>query len=209
MTENVLALDKTWTPHQWITIQDAIVLEAKELVLDRPGEKIHVWHGGYNRNGERSMITTASIIVVDGLASTKRYREPVLTNAALWRRDCFLCAYCGQVFRASELTRDHVHPTSKGGKNTWMNSVTACKPCNALKGDVVPGQKLSSGTLGPQLTGKMEPLYVPYVPCKAEHMILRQRSIKADQMEFLLHMISNKSSRVHKYAEQFALKSNN
>jgi uncharacterized protein YllA (UPF0747 family) len=46
----------------------------------------------------------------------------------------------------------------------------------------------------------MEPLYVPYVPCKAEHMILKNRHIKADQMEFLLERVKNKKSRIFDYA---------
>jgi hypothetical protein len=81
-----------------------------------------------------------------------------------------------------------------------MNVVSACKECNALKGDVLPGEKLPYRQLGPQGTGKMDPLYVPYVPCKAEHMILKSKNIKYDQMQFLLDRVKNKKSRIFDYA---------
>jgi hypothetical protein len=45
----------------------------------------------------------------------------------------------------------------------------------------------------------MDPAYVPYVPCHAEAMLMRNRGIKADQMAFLLSRIANKEkSRVYK-----------
>ena len=49
-------------------------------------------------------------------------------------RDNGHCAYCGTHVERKEATLDHVQPVSKGGKTTWENSVTACKPCNYKKG---------------------------------------------------------------------------
>ena len=37
-----------------------------------------------------------------------------------------------------ELSLDHVLPRSKGGKLTWMNTVTACNTCNFKKGHTLP-----------------------------------------------------------------------
>jgi 5-methylcytosine-specific restriction endonuclease McrA len=48
-------------------------------------------------------------------------------------RDEFTCQYCGKVHSHKALTIDHVMPKSKGGKNSWDNLVTACKPCNHSK----------------------------------------------------------------------------
>lgn len=50
-------------------------------------------------------------------------------------RDRNICQYCAVKFPASELTLDHIHPKSKGGKETWQNLVAACKPCNRKKAD--------------------------------------------------------------------------
>lgn len=201
MRQDILTLDKNWTPHSWIDVEEAILLESKELVLDHLGESIVIYHGGVNRiTGQKSFIETNSIIVVDGAPSMRKYKEPALTNSGLFQRDRFLCGYCGNTYHAHELTRDHIHPQSKGGRDTWMNTITACKDCNSLKGDIVQGQKLPNGIPGPQFTGKMEPLYLPYVPCKAEHMIMKGRHIKFDQMQFLLERVSNKKSRIFDYA---------
>ena len=54
-----------------------------------------------------------------------------------------------------------------------MNVVTACRGCNQLKSGRTPEQ------------AGMELLYAPYVPNKAEYLILCNRHILADQMDFL------------------------
>ena len=51
-------------------------------------------------------------------------------------RDGFQCAYCGT--ERQKLTIDHIIPKSKGGKATFENCVTSCKPCNNKKGDRTP-----------------------------------------------------------------------
>lgn len=196
----ILTLDRNYEPHRWISRQEAIIHEATGEVLQHLGESIYVFHGGINKHGVQSILETSSIIVIDGAPVSRRYREPALTNSGLFQRDRQICAYCGNHFRSTDLTRDHIKPTSKGGLDIWMNVVTACKHCNALKSDTMPGHKLPNGVLGPQLTGKMDPIYVPYVPCKAEHMIMKSKSIKYDQMQFLLERVKNNKSRIFDYA---------
>jgi len=48
-------------------------------------------------------------------------------------RDELVCQYCGEKLTLKNCTIDHVHPQSKGGKNTYLNCVTSCKPCNTGK----------------------------------------------------------------------------
>ena len=43
----------------------------------------------------------------------------------------FRCFYCGDVVK---LTKDHIIPVSKGGKDTIDNIVPACMSCNRKKG---------------------------------------------------------------------------
>ncbi len=45
------------------------------------------------------------------------------------------CAYCGKKVSLDEITRDHVKPKSKGGRNTVENILPSCKKCNGTKGD--------------------------------------------------------------------------
>ena len=63
------------------------------------------------------------------------YRGVILTRYNLFKRDNHECQYCGA---SRDLTLDHLIPRSKGGKTTWKNLVTACKQCNARKGDQSP-----------------------------------------------------------------------
>ena len=48
----------------------------------------------------------------------------------IYKRDGNKCQYCGST---KELSIDHVHPRSKGGRDTWENLVTACTKCNIKK----------------------------------------------------------------------------
>ncbi|MCE2393075.1 HNH endonuclease [Candidatus Poribacteria bacterium] len=59
-------------------------------------------------------------------------RKNVLT------RDQYTCQYCDEHFPPSTLTIDHVKPRSRGGTTVWENVATACKRCNAKKGDRTP-----------------------------------------------------------------------
>lgn len=74
--------------------------------------------------------------------SLKRYipvsRYPAFTRFNVFLRDSFACQYCGRHQRSSDLTFDHVVPRSRGGRTTWENVVTACGPCNLLKGSRTP-----------------------------------------------------------------------
>ena len=88
---------------------------------------------------------------------------------------------------ASKLTRVHVIPFSRGGRDTWMNVVTACRSCNERKSDRTPEM------------AHMELLYLPYVPNRAEYLILTNRRILADQMEFLAQHVPAQS-RLHQPA---------
>jgi 5-methylcytosine-specific restriction endonuclease McrA len=93
----------------------------------------------------------------------------------LFRRDAYLCLYCGGNFHYDALTRDHVVPISRGGLDAWENVVTACFRCNNLKGNRTPEE-----------WGGRKLLAVPYVPNKAEYLFLQNRKIIADQQEFLM-----------------------
>jgi 5-methylcytosine-specific restriction endonuclease McrA len=61
-----------------------------------------------------------------------------LTRRTVIARDLYTCQYCGAQPGRAELTIDHVLPRSRGGKTTWENAVTACKPCNHKKRDRTP-----------------------------------------------------------------------
>lgn len=54
-------------------------------------------------------------------------------------RDCSRrCVYCALPLDHTVATLDHVHPVARGGAHVPGNLVTACAPCNRLKGDMLP-----------------------------------------------------------------------
>lgn len=64
-------------------------------------------------------------------------RRPAFTRFNVFLRDRFCCQYCNGDFATNELTFDHVIPKSRGGRTSWQNVVTACSPCNLLKGNML------------------------------------------------------------------------
>jgi hypothetical protein len=184
----VLVTDKSGTPREWADMETACLYYARNKVIYDIGSPIKEYHGGMNKDGEQSKITISSIILVTGPVLDRNFYEKETVFAEreiLYARDHYLCAYCGDVHGFKDLTIDHVHPKSRGGGNQWTNTVTACKPCNMRKGNRTPEE------------AKMHLLYVPYIPTRQEKILLRNRKILADQMEFLLAKIP-KTSRVWK-----------
>lgn len=179
----ILALDHSGSPDKWVTIQDAVTYKAKDQIAWSLGDHMFTLHGGISRlTGKVSEISTPSIIAVRSEKKKAiKFKAPGLSNRALFRRDCQICAYCGKHFSAGELTRDHIMPKSKGGLDIWTNVVSACKRCNQHKDCRTPEQ------------AGMQLLYVPYVPTKAEHLILMNRHILGDQMNFLMQFVPESS----------------
>lgn len=179
----ILQLDIAGNPCRWITYEDAAYYYAKDLISWTVGEGDFTIYGGNNRiSGSRSFLDMNTIIAVKGEIGTEHlYRTPTLTNRALFRRDQHICAYCGQQYGADKLTRDHVMPRSRKGKDIWTNVVTACGGCNKVKDNKTPEE------------AHMDLLYVPYAPNRAEYLILMNRTILADQMQFLMSRVTKDS----------------
>ncbi len=56
-------------------------------------------------------------------------------------RDCGRrCVYCGSALGLENATLDHVIPLSRGGSHYPGNLVSACQPCNQLKGSLLPAE---------------------------------------------------------------------
>ena len=174
--QQVLRTDVSGMPLEWINYQEATKLYSSEQVAYSCGEPLYVIHGGINaKSGIPSAIEINSIIATYG--SNKSLHEsyvPPLNNQTLFKRDAYLCLYCGERYDRRELSRDHVTPISQGGSDCWSNVVTACKRCNNKKANYNPEQ------VG------MELLAVPFIPTHAEYIYLQGRRVLADQMKFLL-----------------------
>lgn len=181
MFPNVLICTSDGHPQHWATWQDSAVLAAKECISWSYGENEYTLHGGISRmTGEQSTLVIPSIIGVKAKFSP-RSRKVALCSNTLFGRDRHICAYCGRLCTGDKATMDHIIPSSKGGKHDWMNIVTACKSCNNHKGDKTLKQ------------AEMELIYVPYEPTREEALILRNRNILGDQMQFLQQFLPSHS----------------
>ena len=61
---------------------------------------------------------------------------PAWSRPGVLNRDGRRCGYCGR----TATTVDHIHPVSRGGRDTWLNTVAACDGCNQRKGDRTPAE---------------------------------------------------------------------
>lgn len=173
---HVLALDIAGNPFRWLDLEQAICYAAAGRVAWALGEAELVFHGGTNRAGERSVVAVQPVIALARSEAMVRHaKTPPLgrDNAPLFRRDRNVCAYCGQVYPRSVLTRDHIMPRARGGRDDFCNTATACRSCNEKKACRTPEE------------AGMPLLYVPYQPCLFEHFILTGRRVLADQMSYL------------------------
>ena len=178
----ILRLDVTGQPVRWIPWRTAVVLESRDMIAWHAGEHSFTINGGVNRDsGYRSRITVNSIIATKGRLrqSGAHNLVPPLSNRELFLRDGHLCLYCGKQFPERMLTRDHILPLSRGGEDCWSNVVSACKPCNHAKGSRRPEE------------AGLSLLAVPYVPNRAEYLVLSNRRILADQIDFLRKRFRN------------------
>lgn len=177
----ILRLNKAGQPIDWLGWRDAVCLYSRDLILWTLGDTIFNLRGGRSRmTGLRTVIKLPSIIAVGGSHLPQPRRRPPLTNSALFERDNLQCLYCGDFFCHSQLTRDHILPSSRGGRDAWENVVAACRRCNQRKGQ----RTLEEAGL--------ELLALPYCPNPAEYLALvNSRRILPDQADFLRRQFSS------------------
>ena len=174
----VLRTDASGMPLEWVNYQEAVRLYHLGQVAYSCGIELYRVHGGISAlSGCRSHIDVNSIIATHGsnkvMLRSRDHYVPPLNNPALFKRDAYLCMYCGERFQARDLSRDHVTPLSQKGVDDWNNVVTACRRCNNHKAGRRPEQ------------AAMELLAVPFTPTHAEYIYLQGKRVLSDQMEFL------------------------
>lgn len=176
----VLRLDLSGTPTSWLSREDAAILYVKDLVQWELGTRMDRMLGGIQRlSGERSSISISPVIATKGDIHRAREKKAI-TNRMLFKRDNYQCMYCGCQHSYLELTRDHIIPTSRGGRDIWENIVAACKRCNNFKADRAPHE------------AGMSLLAIPFKPNIFEAMFLAQHTVLEDQMEYLEKQFSGK-----------------
>jgi hypothetical protein len=173
---DVLQLDITGLPQAWISMEAAAGHVATQSVVWSAGDApLAVLRGGFNTvTGRQSVLEVPPIVALRGASRINLFdMTPAFSKAKVIKRDRCTCAYCGGVFEPRALTVDHIQPESRGGPLSWMNTVAACRSCNALKADHTPDE------------ARMPLLFAPFVPSRFEDFILKGRHIRADVHEWL------------------------
>ena len=177
--QQVLRTDVAGRPIEWIDYKEAVRLHHTGQVAYTFGTVLYTLRGGTNaRTGRRTVVDVNSIMATVGHSGNPGNHRadyvPPLNNETLFKRDDYLCLYCGLTFPVPLLSRDHIRPFSRGGEDLWTNVVTACRRCNNAKASRTPEE------------AGMQLLAVPFVPTYAEYIYLKGRRVLADQMEYLL-----------------------
>lgn len=103
----------------------------KYMVLEKA--TVLAWHDNWIVRSARWETPVPSVLILRDYMKPKTSIR--FSRANVYLRDKYICQYCGTKLEKRDCTLDHVIPTSKGGKSVFENSVTACSPCNANKGD--------------------------------------------------------------------------
>ena len=131
----------TWEPISVITVPRAInlLLADKAVVIEQSG--------GFLRTVS-SFFPIPSVIALRTYINVPRRRAHWSRKGVLVR-DNYTCVYCGakpgtiqkgKVIARSDLTVDHILPRSRGGKDHWTNTASACYMCNHRKGNRLPNE---------------------------------------------------------------------
>lgn len=175
MEPRILRLNLAGQPVEWVNWRQGVCLYARDLVAWSLGGVVRQVKGGRSRiTGNQSIMKLPSIIACGGERLTPIRLRPPLTNMALFHRDNFQCLYCGDYFDSSALSRDHVHPVSRGGRDRWENVVAACKRCNQRKGNYLLKEI------------DMPLIALPYRPNPYEYLaLINSHRIRGDQIDYL------------------------
>lgn len=126
----VVVLNATHEPLGVVPLRRAMLYLATEraVIVQARGDG-EVW-----RSADREIPVPVVVRFVRYIRVPYRWRTAPWSRRGVLERDNHRCAFCGG--RAS--TIDHVLPQSRGGGNTWLNTVAACSPCNGRKANRTP-----------------------------------------------------------------------
>lgn len=124
--ERVLVLTSFYFPYQILRWEDAV-----RLVYVGSADVL----ASYDEELRSPSVTWKMPAVIRLRRQVSTHKRGIkFSRFNVYARDRFRCQYCGEQRLMRELTYDHVVPRARGGRTTWDNITTACKPCNSIKG---------------------------------------------------------------------------
>lgn len=156
-SRKVLVLNRNWTAVGLVGLPRAITLlfsnyedgEPKARIITPPPKgNYEIWDWSdwskiKPQAGEESLISASDVFKVPEVLLLSKYdsmpkQRVNFCRRAIWKRDGFICQYCGKKPAQDECTLDHILPRSLGGETSWYNCVLACYQCNSQKADRSP-----------------------------------------------------------------------
>lgn len=125
----VVVLNATHEPIGVVSLHRAMIYLVREravVVESIPGQ---TW-----RSANAEIPVPRVVRFVQYVKIPYRYRAAPWSRHGVLERDGRRCAYCG----GRGNTIDHIMPKSRGGRDSWLNTVTACMRCNGKKADRTP-----------------------------------------------------------------------
>jgi 5-methylcytosine-specific restriction endonuclease McrA len=123
-------LNASYEPLSTVSLQRAVVLVLQDKAVVEQAHPMRV------------VRATGIELPVPRVIRLRRYVRVPFRQRAAWSRrgvlarDQHRCAYCGH--RAT--TVDHLLPKSRGGADSWLNTVASCAEDNQRKADRTPEQ---------------------------------------------------------------------
>jgi 5-methylcytosine-specific restriction endonuclease McrA len=143
-----LVLNRNWQPVNVATVARALVLLWNEAarVVDVADYQTFSWTDWSRlrpREGEDFVQAVQFRLRVPEVVALNGYdRLPAsavtFCRRNIFKRDRYVCQYCGSQPGVEELSVDHVLPRSQGGQSSWDNCVLACVTCNSKKANRTP-----------------------------------------------------------------------
>jgi 5-methylcytosine-specific restriction endonuclease McrA len=134
MSAQALVLNASFEPLHIVSWQRAI-----QLLFQGKCEVVE--EGEYEIRTVRVTLRAPAVLRLLKYIPLKKDQSLVrFSRSNIFLRDQFRCQYCGYRFPKAQLTLDHVTPVVQGGRKSWENIVTSCKPCNQKKGGRTPAQ---------------------------------------------------------------------
>jgi hypothetical protein len=165
LDKHVLKLNKLWEAVGMIPARDAIVFLCSEndgnppgyvmdyeKILDENGNemlqyanpvlwddwiKLPVRDSDFYINTSRGKIRFPKVIICANYAKVPM-KNTRWSTGNVHKRDGYVCAYTLKKLTHKEATVDHIKPRSRGGKDSWDNTVTCDRAINTLKADRTP-----------------------------------------------------------------------
>jgi 5-methylcytosine-specific restriction endonuclease McrA len=127
---NTLVLNASYEPLSTVSLQRAVVLVLQDKAVVEQAHPL------------RMVRATGLALPVPRVIRLRQYVRVPFRQRAPWSRrgvlvrDQHRCAYCDR----RGTTVDHLIPRSRGGADSWLNTVAACAEDNQRKADRTPEQ---------------------------------------------------------------------